>query len=26
VKIGHVTASASGSVHRVNVVVKYTVD
>jgi len=26
VKIGHVTQSASGSVHRVNVVVKYTVD
>ena len=26
VKIGHVTVSASGSVHRVNVVVKYTVD
>jgi hypothetical protein len=26
VKIGHVTASASGSVHRVNVVVKYMVD
>ena len=26
VKIGHVTVSASGSLHRVNVVVKYTVD
>ena len=26
VKVGHVTQSASGSVHRVNVVVKYTVD
>jgi len=26
VKIGHVTVSASGNVHRVNVVVKYTVD
>jgi hypothetical protein len=26
VKIGHATVSASGSVHRVNVVVKYTVD
>jgi hypothetical protein len=26
VKLGHVTASAAGSVHRVNVVVKYTVD
>jgi hypothetical protein len=26
VKIGHLTQSASGSVHRVNVVVKYTVD
>jgi hypothetical protein len=26
VKLGHVTVSASGSVHRVNVVVKYTVD
>jgi hypothetical protein len=26
VKIGHVTVSASGSVHRVNVVVKYLVD
>jgi hypothetical protein len=26
VKIGHVTVSTSGSVHRVNVVVKYTVD
>jgi len=25
-KLGHVTVSASGSVHRVNVVVKYTVD
>jgi len=25
-KIGHVTVSASGSVHRMNVVVKYTVD
>jgi len=25
-KIGHVTVSASGSVHRLNVVVKYTVD
>jgi hypothetical protein len=25
-KIGHVTVSAAGSVHRVNVVVKYTVD
>jgi hypothetical protein len=25
-KLGHVTASASGSVHRLNVVVKYTVD
>jgi hypothetical protein len=26
VKIGHVTVSAAGSVHRVNVVVKYTLD
>jgi hypothetical protein len=26
VKLGHLTQSASGSVHRVNVVVKYTVD
>ncbi len=26
VKLGHVTQSASGSVHRMNVVVKYTVD
>ena len=26
VKIGHVTVSASGTLHRMNVVVKYTVD